>query len=486
MAFVIREGDPTTTGGKVIAGSTTTNVEFRKAARISDPVWCPKCSSMGFIAEGNPTYNVEGVAVATHGHAVQCGCPSGSNRLIATQSTVMAAEEGSVTIAPEFAAMAQAATHVWAQAISDESYTSEFTSGIPTQGLTGLTNAEPLSVAHAPATLQAVEPGFHIVQSAVPRSELEALLFEQPNAAVLNKFRTLNPQLSSFAKPGQLIVLSDPQNTQCTREEALLMEAADKVNSALEPMSDDEAAFMVRHQAEIESFLTEGSGAIGIGEVMFSKHLENLKGTLEQLETLHQRTFQQHGRLQAPEFFAERKRLMSQLDNSLGPLVRKGVGISEHPKLKTALGISSRSLVHHWSKAGAPGNIPGYATHIEGVAKASKYIKVGGWIGIGLGASASALKVGETCRVGREDDCRKVTLTESGKFSGGLAGGAIAGALVSGPVAAGVCTAIGVGTVGVGGIVCALVVVAGASVAGGAVGESGGELVGEQIYKVSK
>ena len=75
--------------------------------------------------------------MATHGHAVQCGCPPGSNRLISTQSTVMAAEEGSVTIAPDFAALAQAATHVWAKAISDGSYISEHSCDIPHQGLTG-------------------------------------------------------------------------------------------------------------------------------------------------------------------------------------------------------------------------------------------------------------------------------------------------------------------------------------------------------------
>ncbi len=54
-----------------------------------------------------------------------------------------------------------------------------------------------------------------------------------------------------------------------------------------------------------------------------------------------------------------------------------------YPKLKNALGISSRSLVHHWSKAGTPGSIPGYFTHIDSVAKASKYINAGVWIGIG-------------------------------------------------------------------------------------------------------
>lgn len=139
MAFVIREGDPTTTGGKVVKGSTNTSVEYKKAARISDPVWCPKCSSMGFIAEGNPTVIDEFVAIATHGHAVQCGCPFGSNRLISTQISTMAAEDASVAIAPAFAAQAQAATHIWAQAISDGSYKSELTAGIPTNHLSGYT-----------------------------------------------------------------------------------------------------------------------------------------------------------------------------------------------------------------------------------------------------------------------------------------------------------------------------------------------------------
>lgn len=137
MPYIIREGDPTTTGGKVVKGSATTFVEHREAARISDPVWCPRCSSVGYVAEGNPTFIVEGVAVATQGHAVQCGCPLGSNRLIATQNTVMAAEEGSVCIAPDFAALAQAATHVWAKAITEGSYISDFSCDIPLQGLTG-------------------------------------------------------------------------------------------------------------------------------------------------------------------------------------------------------------------------------------------------------------------------------------------------------------------------------------------------------------
>ncbi|WP_312904561.1 S-type pyocin domain-containing protein [Stutzerimonas nitrititolerans] len=138
MALVIREGDPTTTGGIVVAGSSTHTVEFRKAARISDPVWCPACKSMGFIAEGNPTVIDEHLALATEGHAVKCGCPFGSNRLIATQGSVAAGAGASIGIAPDLAARAEAATEVWARAIREGSYTSQFTVGIPNNDVRGI------------------------------------------------------------------------------------------------------------------------------------------------------------------------------------------------------------------------------------------------------------------------------------------------------------------------------------------------------------
>ncbi|MGY2184428.1 hypothetical protein ACW9HU_24870, partial [Pseudomonas agarici] len=48
--------------------------------------------------------------------------------------------------------------------------------------------------------------------------------------------------------------------------------------------------------------------------------------------------------------------------------------LGDHPKLKTALGISNRSLVHHWDKAGAPGQIPGYATHVNATSRAVQYM----------------------------------------------------------------------------------------------------------------
>lgn len=342
------------------------------------------------------------------------------------------------------------------------------------------------SLTHSPKpsarpTPSSVEPGFHIVEQGMSRAALESMLFPQPDSAVLDKFRSLNPQLTQYAKPGQLIVLSDPRNTQCTREEALLMEAAQKVDAALAPMSDAEAEFMARHHGEIQSFLSQGSTAVGIGSAMFSNHLDNLGKTLKELEILHKQTFEKHGKLQGADFFSRRKQLMAQLDNSLSPLMRKMVGLPDHPDLRSALGISSRNLVHHWRKAGSSVGIPGYATHIEGVSKASKVMKLGGWIGIGLGAAASGVKVKDTCQAGAAEACRKVKITESGKLGGNVAGGAM-GAWAG----AGTCVVIGIGTAGFGGLACGIVLPGVGSLVGGEVGAAVGEWAGELIYEVTE
>jgi uncharacterized Zn-binding protein involved in type VI secretion len=330
------------------------------------------------------------------------------------------------------------------------------------------------------------EPGFYIVQEPMSRSALEAELFEKRDEEILEKFRRLNPHLTAYAKPGQLIVLSDPKNQQCTREEALLTEAAGKVNAALKPMSDEEAGFMARHRDVIESVLSQGSTSIGIGEAIFAKNLDDLKNSLKDIEILHQRSFQRDGHLQSPEFFAERKRLFAQLDSRLTFLTKKGVGFPDHLKLKAALGISSRSLVHHWNLAGAPGQIPGYATHSDGVAKAAKFVKYGGWIGTAIGGGTSYLKVQDVCTAGNTEACARIKYTESGSFIGGVAGGAAAGAALTGTAVSAICVGLGVPTGGVGTLLCGVVVVGVGSYAGGALAGAGGEALGEVVYETVK
>lgn len=98
MSYVVREDDPTTTGGFVLSASATQLMDLRRLARMGDPVWCPACRTVGYIAQGNPTFIDEYIAVATHGHNVKCECDTGSHQLIATQQTLAADMDAAIDI----------------------------------------------------------------------------------------------------------------------------------------------------------------------------------------------------------------------------------------------------------------------------------------------------------------------------------------------------------------------------------------------------
>ncbi|AAY35511.1 MULTISPECIES: PAAR domain-containing protein [Pseudomonas] len=123
MSFIVREGDLTTTGGFVLAASASEVIERRRVARMGDPVWCPACREIGFIAQGNPTYIDELVAVATQGHEVQCGCEPGSNTLTTSQEHVQADMDATITIPEELANTARQNAEHLARSMKDGSFT---------------------------------------------------------------------------------------------------------------------------------------------------------------------------------------------------------------------------------------------------------------------------------------------------------------------------------------------------------------------------
>lgn len=336
-----------------------------------------------------------------------------------------------------------------------------------------------------PAEVKPQEPGFYVVPKSTTFQQLQADLFTTKDFNVLSKFKSLNPGREQV-KAGQLIVLSDPNNLLCTREEAQLMAAAQRVNEALESLTPEEADFMAQHHDEIESFITHGVTAVGIGEAMFAKHLEDVKKVLVDIENLHKTSFNRHGNLQSVEFFAERRALFNSLNLQLTALTKKVIGFPDHPDLKNALGISSRSLVHRWTLAGGPDQIPGYATHINGVSKAAKYIKYGGWVATGIGGGVSYMKVQEVCAAGNTEMCKKIRFTETGAFAGGVLGGAAAGVVVSQGTAGAICAVAGVPTGGAAFLVCGLILAGASAYGAGYYGGMGGDVLGELFYESSK
>lgn len=330
-------------------------------------------------------------------------------------------------------------------------------------------------------SLQGQEPGFYIVPKSTTREALEATLFPTPDPAVMAKFQALNPRKSHF-KASSLIVLSDPNNTACIRQEAQLMQAAQQVDSSLDTLTPEEADFMHRYGAEIAGFIGHTSTWLGVSSVVMETHLTNLRDTLKAIERLHQESYRQHGHLRSPQFFAERQRLLAQLDAHLlnSTRVRGQTTLGDHHKLKTALGISSQSLVHHWDRTGGAGQIPGYSAHVDAISRAAKYMKTGGYIGIGIGGVSSLLAVQQVCNVDSAAACEKVKFSEVGKFGGATIGGALGGGVAK-FASAPVFLALGVST-GIGGIICIAAVIGTGALVGTTVGAMGGEIGGEILY----
>lgn len=75
MKGIIRIGDATTSGGRVLAGSDAMHFGGIGAARQGDPVSCPLPGhGLTTIAEGHPWFGDGGRPVAFHGHRCACGC----------------------------------------------------------------------------------------------------------------------------------------------------------------------------------------------------------------------------------------------------------------------------------------------------------------------------------------------------------------------------------------------------------------------------
>jgi uncharacterized Zn-binding protein involved in type VI secretion len=75
MKNVIRLGDPTSHGGKVVKVSATHfTVSGIAVACVGDKCICPiKGHDNCTVAEGNPHHLIDGIAVAYDGHKTTCG-----------------------------------------------------------------------------------------------------------------------------------------------------------------------------------------------------------------------------------------------------------------------------------------------------------------------------------------------------------------------------------------------------------------------------
>jgi hypothetical protein len=286
-------------------------------------------------------------------------------------------------------------------------------------------------------------------------------------------FDVLNRHLRpGLVTPGQLVIIPDAYSATCSMEEAWLMRHAQAIRRQLD---NAVAAQVVNDYDLLQSLLGYSSLGIGSTTSAWSRHLNEVAHTLEEIERLHQRL--REGGLDREAFFRQRQVLFELLETQLQGAARFGTGLRGNQALKKMLGISTKSYLHK-------GEIAGYAQRMRAIAQTSKWLGAGTYVGLALDVGVAGLEIKEACVDGREAQCRRAKYVETGKLVGGVAG-AYWGGKVGAKLARSACSIfLGVAAKGNGALACAVIGGSAGGYAGGNTAGAGGAFLGGQILEI--
>ncbi|WP_026042528.1 hypothetical protein [Pantoea sp. A4] len=309
-----------------------------------------------------------------------------------------------------------------------------------------------------------LEPGFCVVQRPGSLTEQAVSIFGYHNAPATQLFLRMNAEIS-WAKPGQMLIIADPNGNNSHQAISTLQNAKRIANNSLGTMSGDEASFFHRHYATIAAVTNYMDKAFNVAGDAGERYYNEITRKLIQIETTYRNHFVTRNLLIGEQFLVERRQLFAQLESLLNKFSRLTLKLLPYQKLKHALNLSSRSIVHDWRSAGV-GPIRGYATFIERSAKMARFMKKGGWVAIGIAGLNTTNEVYNACTTGRESECYKVAIREYSKFGMSTAG-AIAGGKLGSVLGTSLCIALGVPTGGAGMLACGIVGAAAGGILGG-------------------
>ncbi|WP_235081501.1 hypothetical protein [Serratia rubidaea] len=318
------------------------------------------------------------------------------------------------------------------------------------------------------------------------------MLFRNPNSEAARYYLQLNAD-TPWVKPGHILIVADPHNPQQGPALHHLRQAKNQVNKAMAQLDAEQATFLQRNYDTLATILNGSSTGLGIASDSGKRYFQRIDEILQRIEITYQNQFRTQGTLIGQQFFVERNRLFGELKAMLDKpvfsrLTRKILNLRPYESIKSALNLSSRSIVHEWSTAGV-GAIRGYSTYLEGAGKGVKFMKNLGWVGLAVSATGTTNDIYHACTTDRKNECTRTALKGYGEFSLGIAGGTYGGSLGS-AAGVGVCVALGIASApagGVAGLACAIIgaTVGGAagSAAGGYMGRKGGDYAADIILK---
>ncbi|TDV67505.1 hypothetical protein [Pseudomonas sp. LP_7_YM] len=291
-----------------------------------------------------------------------------------------------------------------------------------------------------------------------------------------SKFDALNNHIvNTVVMGGELVIIGDVSTSSSTSAEAYLMNLASQIHAGLLSNNVDADDFFLENFEFFQDFLTHGSQGIGAFSDGWSKHMENIKTSLLDIESLHQKYLRSGSIVDHDKFYFERAMLFSRLEGHLDRLAAYGSGLRKKGEIKRLLEISTKSYLK-------TGEIAGYAEKVSKVAKAANLIKKGTYVGTALDVAATAIKIKKACSEGREEQCTRAKYVETSSFAVGLGGGVVGGAMGGAGATFGCVVVLGMSSGGIGALACGVVGGFAGGLAGGEVGGDAGEKIGDYLY----
>ncbi|MCD2458513.1 MULTISPECIES: PAAR domain-containing protein [Enterobacter cloacae complex] len=325
--YYLRVGDKTTCGGKILTGTPEIDWYGANAAREGDFVSCGKNPGVSYkIIGGTEGFMDKTQQLAgTLDSISSCPCKA---KFIPSKPDCYEKEtvsspgcSGVAAVAPVPAAL------------------------MPTF------RSEPEQHAQTAKKKTGIDAGFVVIPYGGTTEAWQRLLFtENPPAGAKELFATLNGPDERY-KAGSIMLVVDPDK-QDNEQIAHMKAAKARVDAALAPLSIQQASFLFRHKDTIEMFAAAAStasdtyGYSGQATEAAKGYFSRIEKILVEIETTYKNHYITSGALIGEQFFVERRHLFGQLDSVLKVFMKHRFMFNEYTDLKSALGLSSRSITH--------------------------------------------------------------------------------------------------------------------------------------------
>lgn len=312
-------------------------------------------------------------------------------------------------------------------------------------------------------------------------------VYEHPTQATEAHFRRVNSHLvNDTILTGQMVIITPEDPMQCTVWEQEMAAAAREVDAERERLTDKERQLLAKHYALIGNAASYSGTMYGWTSTYFDQKKLHVERILKRIEELYRTTYDKTGGLQGEQFFAQRRSLLLQVDTTInGMLERKLFGQDIHAnRIKSQLGLSSKSIVHQWNALGGSGEIKNFSSNYRHLTNTARTFGRVGHLAIALDVGSSVAAIAEACSLEPDREfCTKTQYEQTGRALGSVIGGSAGGFLGS----YGLCNLIfGVESVGTSLLWCTIVAGVGGGYVGSDFGSSKGLGVGSAIYRRRK